>query len=263
MRPIRIGKRSLLTVALAVLASLALAPAALAQETPPFDECPAIGDNTSCRILIEITAQGLRYYEDTSQATTYEGNATLIGVVNHRPGAAVTSINLSSPTDSIFDFDNDGICDPGTSPQPADCPFGPTLYEGPGVSFSNISANERSGTVNFAGGLDLWRDDLLRARQRAHRARPVRARDPGVEVVHDRRRRRRHRHGIHRGPESERRVSPGWPNHLARVRTRRLRLLRRPRRHPGCRRVRRRPVHVRDVLPGPRRPVHVCRGLHG
>ena len=263
MRPIRIGKRSLLTVALAVLASLALAPAALAQETPPFDECPAIGDNTSCRILIEITAQGLRYYEDTSQATTYEGNATLIGVVNHRPGAAVQSINLSSPTDSIFDFDNDGICDPGTSPQPADCPFGPTLYEGPGVSFSNISANERSGTVNFAGGLifggttyfgldsALTVRDLFALETRVSKAFTT----VGGGGVTDT--------AFIEDPTSERRVSPGRPNHVARVRTRRLQLLGRSRRHAGCRRVRRRPVHVRDVLPGPRRPLHVRGGLHG
>ena len=84
MRLNRFGKRSLLTVALAVVASFAGTAVASAQETPPFDECPAIEDNTSCRILIEITAQGLRYYEDPGQSATYNGQDTLVDARENR-----------------------------------------------------------------------------------------------------------------------------------------------------------------------------------
>jgi hypothetical protein len=38
-------------------------------------------------------------------------------------------------------------------PPPAGCPFGPTTYEGPNTSFSNISPDTTTGTVNFTGGL--------------------------------------------------------------------------------------------------------------
>ena len=62
------------------------------------------------------------------------------------------SINLSSSLD-IFGFDGDGLCQIGgfgfPHDSPAGCPFGPTGYEGPGTSFSNISPDTTSGTVDF------------------------------------------------------------------------------------------------------------------
>jgi len=38
-------------------------------------------------------------------------------------------------------------------PPPAGCPFGPTTYEGPGTSFSGISPDMTTGTVNFTPSL--------------------------------------------------------------------------------------------------------------
>src|SRR5205085_52122 len=127
-------------------------PAKAANPTPPFTQCPAIGLDTSCRILIVINPGGtLTVLQDSSQPP-YEGSEdTLVGVVN-QSGATVSSISLSSSTD-IFGFDGDGICAVGISPQPAGCPFGPTEYEGPNTSFSNINGTGTSGNVDFPSGL--------------------------------------------------------------------------------------------------------------
>jgi hypothetical protein len=162
MRKRRVGMRSLVTAALVVAASLVGAAAASAQDTTaPFSECPAVGDNTGgCRILIVITPNGIQYLEDTNQPATYDGDDdTLVGVVNTRPGQPINFIDLSSPTLPIFGFDGDGICTQTPAPPPdgqLTCPFDPTGYGGPNVSFSNISPDTRSGRVNFgAGGLAL------------------------------------------------------------------------------------------------------------
>jgi hypothetical protein len=146
--------RRRLLLSFAVIA-LALAQPAHAQ-TPPFNECPAVGSNTSCRILIVIDTQGsLRVLEDPNAAPTFDDQEdTLVGVLNlySKP---ISSIPLSSASAAIFGFDGDGICglSPNTAapyvPVPPGCPFGSTGYEGPGVTFSSISANQQSGVVNF------------------------------------------------------------------------------------------------------------------
>ena len=78
---------------------------------------------------------------------------TLVGVVNNSQ-VPISSMALTSPAGlPAFAFDGDGIC--GLSPVtgqpyvpgvPCTWPH-PTTYEGPGVSFSNISGV--TGTVNF------------------------------------------------------------------------------------------------------------------
>src|SRR4051812_45037024 len=120
--------------------------------TPPFRQCPAVGLDASCAILLNIEADGsLRVATDPRQGPFDGIEDTLIGVQNNS-SHAVLSIPLRGQTD-IFGFDGDGLCAPFTSPQPAGCPFGSTGYEGPGVSFSTISADSTSGTVSFAGGI--------------------------------------------------------------------------------------------------------------
>src|SRR5262249_10824620 len=129
-----------------------------APPSPPFLQCPSVGQNTSCAILLYIDPHGsLRVLQDPSQGP-YDGiEDTLVGVQNDST-QTITSIPLSSPL-PIFGFDDDGICgaDPNTgnpyNPAPAGCPFGPTTYEGPNVSFSGISSGENSGIVNFINGL--------------------------------------------------------------------------------------------------------------
>ena len=61
----------------------------------------------------------------------------------------MNSIPLVAP-DIVFGFDGDGICAIGAiTPNPPGCPFGPTGYEGPGVSFQSINAAQTSGVVVF------------------------------------------------------------------------------------------------------------------
>jgi hypothetical protein len=117
---------------------------------PPFPQCPSVGADTSCAILLLIDPDGsLRVKTDPTQGPFDGIEDTLVGVQNNS-SKAVLSIPLSGPND-IFGFDNDGIC--VVQPHPGGCPFGPTGYEGPGVSFSGISADKKSGVVSFAGGL--------------------------------------------------------------------------------------------------------------
>src|SRR2546426_184977 len=133
-------------------------PPVASQTTPPFTQCPPVGADTSCAILLVIEKGGsLRVKTDPSQGPFDRIEDTLIGVQNNSD-QMILSIPLTAAI-RIFAFDGDGICgsDPFTglplSPRPAGCPFGPTLYEGPRVSFANINASRTSGTVNFTGGI--------------------------------------------------------------------------------------------------------------
>ncbi len=126
--------------------------------SPPFNQCPSVGADSGCAILLVIDVDGsLRVVSDPSQGPYDRVEDTLFGVQNNSP-SVVLSIPLRGAS-PIFGFDGDGICgtDPSTGlpfqPAPSGCPFGPTTYEGPGVSFTNISPDGTSGTVNFAGGI--------------------------------------------------------------------------------------------------------------
>ncbi|HEY3478072.1 MAG TPA: hypothetical protein VGL02_04150, partial [Streptomyces sp.] len=123
---------------------------AAASFTPPFNQCPAVGYDESCGILVNITSGQLQILADSSQGPYDGSDDTLIGVVNSST-QRVDSFALSSGTD-IFGFDGDGICS-GFTPAPPDCPFGPTGYEGPGTSFTGINSAGTGGTVNFSGGI--------------------------------------------------------------------------------------------------------------
>jgi hypothetical protein len=101
----------------------------------------------------------------------YDGQEdTLIGVLNNSR-RSLSSINLASTTKSIMAFDGDGICNPAQWPQqtnlttPPGCPgiqgFGPTGYEGPGNSFSNVSLNKLTGTLNFNPALQPGRSEYF------------------------------------------------------------------------------------------------------
>lgn len=139
--------RRLSVMAFGLVACLASSGAALA------GVCPAVGRDTDCGIIITVTDIGATV-SFTGQGP-YDGiEDTLVGIIN-QSSRALRSIGLRS-TKSIFGFDQDGICgtDPNTglpyNPAPGGCPFGPTGYEGPGVSFSNIDPTLQNGVVNFA-----------------------------------------------------------------------------------------------------------------
>ncbi len=155
----------------ALVASLALAGSSATGATaaPLYPQCPPVGNNQGCSELIVIPAKGLPtvQVDPAAPPAGYDGSEdTLIGVQNNS-GKTVNSLNLASATQSIMGFDQDGLCSPSQWPSapsttPPGCPvindpsgrgFGPTGYEGPNTSFSNISANEQTGTLNFIGGL--------------------------------------------------------------------------------------------------------------
>jgi hypothetical protein len=130
--------------------------------TAPFTECPAIGADTSCGLLIWITNSGTFVLGDSSQGPYDGSDDTLIGVLN-QSSSPVSSIPLSSEGGDLFGFDGDGICTyatGGTGPAAgyvgdSYCDAAqlagtdPYDYEGPDNTYSNISADAMSGTVNF------------------------------------------------------------------------------------------------------------------
>ncbi len=128
--------------------------------TPPFNECPGIGASPSCEFLIVLSSSGATVYQDSTVHVLDGSDDTLVGVINSS-GAPVSNIGLSS-TEHIFGFDGDGICSKTGSAFNyawtsatllAGCPYGTTGYEGPGVTYSNFSGADLTGTVTFTGGL--------------------------------------------------------------------------------------------------------------
>ena len=115
---------------------------------PALAQCPAVGADAGCGLVINIGSGGTLTITATGQPPFDSfTDDTLIGVTNNS-GLLVTSINLSGGLIPIFAFDGDGLCTFGVS----GCPFGSTGYEGPMTSFSNINGSQTAGTVNFTGG---------------------------------------------------------------------------------------------------------------
>jgi len=125
------------------------ATTASADPPTPFTQCPAVGAATSCNILIVLDDSGAHIYTDHAVSpfdlgeTNPNGEDTLIGVENDS-STPVASLPLASSTVDIFGFDADGLCAFVTCSWP-----NPTTYEGPNTSFSAISGDKKSGTVNF------------------------------------------------------------------------------------------------------------------
>jgi hypothetical protein len=133
--------------------------------SPTNPPCPQIGFSDGCAVLITINADGTITTTVTGQPA-YDGvEDQLVGVINNF-GSTIPALTLTGS--GIFGFDGDGAGEPGSgcvinSGNPFDCfpggPFGPTGYEGPGTSFSNI-VGFNTGNVNFTGGLPtgggLW-----------------------------------------------------------------------------------------------------------
>jgi hypothetical protein len=162
------ARTALLTVAVVGICASAASSASAAL----FPQCPPVGNNQGCSQLIVINHDGsvVVKVDPAAPPSGYDGvEDTLVGVQNNSP-SAVKSINLASPGAAIFSFDNDGLCNPNSWPSapavtPSNCPgpqgFGSTGYEGPNNTFSNISSNFRTGSVNFtsaiaAGGSTYW-----------------------------------------------------------------------------------------------------------
>lgn len=153
-------RRLLLAAALALglpLSGALLAGPAFAgtSTTPPFNECPAVGGDTSCGILLIIEPDGtVTALADPSQHPYDGADDTLVGVLN-TSSVTVSSLPLSSAlTPPPFAFDGDGICAASITPKAPGCPFSTTTtgYEGPDNTFTFTPAHPDHGTVNFIHG---------------------------------------------------------------------------------------------------------------
>jgi hypothetical protein len=98
------------TTLFAVPVAVVFAPSAEASPlSPPFSECPVVGDSASCEALIDITSSGVTIYTDPTVGPYDDVEDELIGVLN-QSGASVSSFGLSS-SNAIYGFDGDGVCD--------------------------------------------------------------------------------------------------------------------------------------------------------
>lgn len=160
MATVGIGWRSAVAAVTAAGAGLLTlqSTASAANPMPAFTECPAVGVDTGCAILIVIQPDGsLTILSDASQKPFDKADDTVLGVLDNS-GITAPSISIGSTTQGVFGFEGDGLCAfvfTGNAyckavPKPA------TGYEGPDSRFTNISANKRDGMVNFTdpgGGL--------------------------------------------------------------------------------------------------------------
>src|SRR5579862_4377823 len=110
--------------------------------TATHAQCPAVGADTGCGIVITVTNTGASV-SATGQGPFDGIEDTLIGVVNNSP-LPVKSLGLTSGL-TIFDFDGDGIDAFGIPGNSQDN----TGYGGPNAFFTSINPDLRSGTVNF------------------------------------------------------------------------------------------------------------------
>jgi hypothetical protein len=149
--------RHFVQVILLVFFAAFLVPSGSAQSTPlpkpPFTECPAIGLDTSCGLLIVATDYGTFVVDDPTQGPYDGSDDTLVGVINNS-SQPLEFLPLASPS-PIFAFEGDGICGVSTTTglpfagEPAGCPFGQTGYEGPGTQFIYINTGQTSGVIFF------------------------------------------------------------------------------------------------------------------
>jgi hypothetical protein len=154
--------RFLVIVGSMTLMFLALAGgASAATPVPPFSQCPPVGVDTSCAILIVYNPDGSRVTLADPSQPPFDGiEDTLVGVQNNS-SSTVSSTAITGV--GIFSFDGDGLCSgvaPG-NPPPLGCPYGPTRYEGRGSSTAIASTasgggdsftvvNANNGSVNFS-----------------------------------------------------------------------------------------------------------------
>jgi hypothetical protein len=105
-------------------------------------QCPAVGNDTGCGFVITVTDTG-KTIAATGQGPYDGSDDTLIGVINNS-FLPVTILDLSS-ANAIFSFDGDGIDTFIAVSNARDN----TGYGGPNAYFTNISADQTSGRVNF------------------------------------------------------------------------------------------------------------------
>jgi len=122
--------------------------------TNPFPHNPDDGAS-GCNVVITINANG-SVTTTVPDTTPYElSEDVLVGVKNNSSTALPSLAITGNNGNDVFGFDGDGICTytfVGSSYCSAAAQGGqdPQDYQGPTSTFSNISADGTSGTVNFS-----------------------------------------------------------------------------------------------------------------
>jgi hypothetical protein len=143
------------------LALAALLTGASAYAATVFTQCPAVGNDTNgCELLITVTsvdaggnATAFTVTDSSPDQGPYDGaEDTLIGVMNSTT-SVLNALAISSTLD-LFGFDGDGACS-GAFGTIAGCAGAtdPSGYAPAGVTFTGISSDLTSGTVDFAPGI--------------------------------------------------------------------------------------------------------------
>jgi hypothetical protein len=131
--------------------------------TPPFTQCPAIGEDTTCQYLIDVksTTEPPVIIEDPSQLF-YDGNDDVTVAVQNETGLPLSKVHVGvlDSGDGIFGFDGDGVCAASITPNPPGCPFAPEPneleagfsgngYTGPDTELKDEDESIDAGTVTF------------------------------------------------------------------------------------------------------------------
>ena len=161
-------------IAAVLLGLVALAPGALASgspqgppagpTTPPFTQCPAIGQDTTCQYLIDVksTTEPPVIIEDPSQIY-YDGSDDVTVAVQNETGLPLSKVHIGvlGSDDGVFGFDGDGLCSSEITPKPSECPFAlepneegsfsgtGSGYTGPDTELKDEGESTDAGTVTF------------------------------------------------------------------------------------------------------------------
>ncbi len=116
-----------------------------------FPQCPAVGLDTGCQVLITIGSGGkLSFAVDGSQSA-YDGvEDVLVGVWNN---SGTTQASISLTGSGIFGFDGDGACSSGyLNCSGTSAPTGYEGYDNLGNFNSFNVTDTNTGSVVFGGG---------------------------------------------------------------------------------------------------------------
>lgn len=125
----------------------------------PFTQAPAVGDAPSAAVLYTFNSNGTITTQVDPTIPSTDGFEDTLAAVQNNSGHTINSLSLSGVGingEGIFNFDGDGqstIANPGSGP--GDSYFGQYFDSAGSVigttTFSGISVNGDSGTINFAG----------------------------------------------------------------------------------------------------------------
>jgi hypothetical protein len=127
-------------------------------KSPPFTQCPAIGGDSTCEYLIDVTSSDPAVRPTVVQDATqhlYDGEDDVTVGVQNDTEAPLASIHVGvvGSADHLFAFDGDGLCSSVVSPKPAECPFNPSVsYDGPDTVLTPETPD--AGTVSFPTPLE-------------------------------------------------------------------------------------------------------------